>query len=62
MVLTRRHAQVLIVNFENLSVNPQVHIMAAWVKFVLISFERNIHPGDPLKINIYNKAIKETEN
>ena len=58
MVLTRRQAQLLINQFNNININEQFH-MAYPINYVLIPFEGRINPGDTTGLKTYLQAKKE---
>ena len=55
MVLTRRQAKILINQFNNLSINQQVHMVVP-VNYVLSPFKSNINLGYPRGIKLYLQA------
>ena len=57
MFLTILQAQTLIKRFNNIDINQPVQMEA--VNYVLILFEGNINPGDPMGLKIYLEAKKE---
>ena len=59
MVKTISQAQILINQFNNLSINQQVHIASPVVNYVLRKYEGNLNPGDPQGIKLYLQATKE---
>ena len=58
-MLTIIQAQILINQFNNLSINQQVHMAYPVVNYVIIPFEGNIHPVDPQGIKFYLQEKKE---
>ena len=60
MVLARRQTQILINQFNNISINQQVN-MAAPVNYVISPFEGNINHGYSIGIRLYLQYTKDID-
>ena len=58
MIFSKIHAQLLIAQFNNLNLNPQVKNMADAVKCVIIPFKGGINPVDPQGVKLYPQDTK----
>ena len=61
MVLTRRQAQILINQSNELSTNQQFQMAAPVVNYVISPFEGNINTEDPQELKPYLQSTKEID-
>ena len=58
-MLMRIQAQILINEFNDLSINQEVQMAAPVLNYVLSPFEGKIYPGDLQRLKCYTKSTND---